>query len=295
MPAPRIFATVLAVAALLPTARAMADDGPATPRAQVPVAAPALNEPPPPLQILAVDEPPIAFIDGSGVVVGLGVEALRELQRRAWNKDPIHLVPEARAWQAAVTEPRVVLIGFSRTREREEQFHWIVPLMRKPWVVYGPPGTALSLPDVESLRTLGSIAVVSGDVRQRWLASREFTNLWPAVDHDQAVGMLLAGRADALFSEPQGVAWYCKARGCLRGAPVPLLVAKRSEVYILMSRNGIDEQTALRWKAAGAAMVADGTIAAMARRWGEYLQWNTGVRSQFHRGLLEICVDERDC
>jgi polar amino acid transport system substrate-binding protein len=295
MPLPRIFTILLAVAALLLAVRGAADDVPATPQERAQVAAPALNEPPPPLQILAVDEPPMSFIDGSGVVVGLGIEALRELQRRTWNNDPVHLVPEARAWQAAATEPRVVLIGFSRTREREEQFHWVVPLMRKPWVVYGPPGSTRSLPDVESLRALGSIAVVSGDVRQRWLASREFTNLWPAVDHDQAVGMLLAGRADALFSEPQGVAWYCKLRGCLRGVPVPLLVAKRSEVYILMSRNGIDEQTALRWKAAGAAMIADGTIAALARRWGEYLQWNTGVRSQFHRGLLEICVSERDC
>jgi ABC-type amino acid transport substrate-binding protein len=92
------------------------------------------------LTILTVEEPPSSYLDANGEPAGFSVDMVREIQDRINNSDAIQFVPETRALKTALGSPNVVLFSFSRTQERENQFHWIMLLIRKPWAMYSKKG-----------------------------------------------------------------------------------------------------------------------------------------------------------
>jgi hypothetical protein len=56
----------------------------------------------------------------------------------------------------AAKSPNVVLVGFSRMPEREDQFHWILLYMRKPWVLYARQDAHFKSHSLEDARTAQS-------------------------------------------------------------------------------------------------------------------------------------------
>lgn len=264
----------------------VAADAPATPLSPAPPTA---------LRILAVEEPPTAFLGADGRVEGVAVDAVREIGRRLGIDIAIEVVPEQRALAIAAHEPNVVLLGFSRTPSRETSYHWITPLIRKPWVLYLRPGDQRRINTLGDLRALSSIGVVRGDVRHLWLQAQGLTNLTETGAPEQAMAMLLGGRVDAVFHEPQGVAWFCQERGCGRARPVPAWTGAYSEVWILMSKAGTGPALAQRWQAAATAMRADGTWERIARRWLGQGRDRFGMQALWRHGLLEFCVSEAGC
>lgn len=247
------------------------------------------------MQVLAVEEPPASYTDEHGVVTGFAVDFLREIQRRVGNDDPVTTAPEARVYDSGLRGPNVVLLSFTRTPEREESFYWIARIIRKPWVFYARADNTGSLRSLDDVRRLGAVGVITGDVRARWLAARGLHNLLLADSHEQSMRLLLARRVDVLFTEPQAVAYFCRVRGCPGGTPRALWSPRGSDVYILMSRRGTASATARQWTAAAAAAKADGTFAALARRWASEAGRRFGVRAAYQDGVLNFCTDSQRC
>lgn len=247
------------------------------------------------VRILAVEEPPTAFLNAEGRVEGVAVDAVREIGRRLGIDIAIEVVPEQRALAVAAHEANVVLLGFSRTPSREASYYWITPLIRKPWVLYLRPGDQRRFTTIGDLAALPSIGVVRGDVRHLWLQAQGLTNLTETGAPEQAMAMLLSGRVDAVFHEPQGVAWFCQMRGCGRTRPVAAWTGAYSDVWILMSMSGTDPGLAARWQGAAAAMRADGTWERIARRWLGQGRDRFGMHARWRHGLLEFCVSEAGC
>lgn len=248
-----------------------------------------------PLRVLAVDEPPMAWLDEKGQVDGMGADFVRELQMRIDDHAVIELLPEPRALQAAQQQANVVLIGFSRTPEREPNFHWIAPLIRKPWVLYTRAGDVRRAHSLADLKQFNGIAVVRGDVRERWLRQQGAGNLVGAGTPGQGVRLLQAGRADAFFHEPQSVLWFCRAQGCGESPPVAAWVVRHSDVWLLMSKAGTAPALAQRWQQAAQQMRADGSYERIARLWSERGQREVGIASVWRKGLLEYCADRASC
>lgn len=258
-------------------------------------ATPAAPASAPPLRILAVDEPPLAYSGERGHIDGLGAEFVRAVQSRLGDHTEIEMLPELRAMQTTEREPNVVLIGFSRTPEREQRFHWIAPLIRKPWVLYVRPDDTRKVGSVAELRQFGSIAVVLGDVRERWLRGQGLGNLVDTGSPGQSVRLLQTGRVEALFHEPQGVAWYCRTQGCGKLVPRAAWVARHSDVWVLMSKPGTPADTVRRWQQAAQSVRADGSWERMARRWSTRSRDEVGIESVWRQGLLEFCADRASC
>lgn len=248
-----------------------------------------------PLRIIAVDEPPLAYTGQRGRIEGLGADFVRELQSRVGDRTEIEMLPELRALQTTEREPNVVLIGFSRTPEREQRFHWIAPLIRKPWVLYVRPGDTREVGSVADLGRFNSIAVVLGDVRERWLRAQGLGNLIDTGSPGQSVRLLQTGRVEALFHEPQGVAWYCRSQGCGAQTPKVAWVARYSDVWVLMSKPGTSLDTVRRWQQAAQVIQADGSWERMARRWSTRSRDEVGIESVWRQGLLEFCADRASC
>lgn len=259
----------------------------------LPVMAPAENKAA--LRILAVEEPPLSFSTRDRQAQGYAVDVLEELQRRTGNRDRVQIEPESRVYATGLRVPNVLMLSFSRTPAREASFHWLLRIARKPWVFYGRGDDPRNVASLADVRRLASVGVVSGDVRAQWLQSERFGNLVMAGNHEQGIRLLLAGRVDVLLDEPQAIAFYCRAQRCGARPPRPLWAPRVSDVYILMSKRGTDPALAGAWRAAADAMVADGTLERIARRWMQEAARDFGVRSTVRNGVLDFCVGVQGC
>lgn len=239
------------------------------------------------LTIVGVEEPPGSFGNAAGQARGLSVDVVEAIQRRVGNKDPITIVPESDALEWARSRPNVVAFSFTRNAEREDQFHWIVQVIRKPWVVYALKGNTAPVASLDDMRKLGRIGVVDGDVRTRWLQKEKFANLTLVADPSDNIQQLLAGKVDAIFYEPAGVAFYCQKLQCGKDRIASLYSPKASDVYVLMSK-GTPDSTVKAWQDAAAVLKADGTLDKIARKWVLKSAVDYGIDSMHRDGVVHF-------
>lgn len=221
------------------------------------------------LKILAFDEPPSSYVDENGKLTGFSVDVVREIQHRISNDDPIELVPEIRALVTASREPNVVLLSVSRTPDRENQYHWITLLVRKPWVFYTKKNAGIVLKSISDARQLGTIGVTRG-VRSAYLEKLGFKNLETVSNNWQNIKKLFAGRIQALYYEPQGMATECQRLGIPFSEFKELLITNYSGVYLVMSE-GTEPDIVKNWKNAAQDMKDDGTFQRIAEKWASYI------------------------
>lgn len=245
------------------------------------------SEPPPQVQILTVIEPPASYLNSHGELSGYATELVQALQKLVLDRSDIQIMPESRALLMATRQPNLLLFGFSRTLDREEKYHWIMPLLRKRWVVYVHKDSQLQISHLDELRNLESIGVVRGDVREEWLTAQGFTNLHSSASHAQNLARLRSGRLTAIAYEPQGMQYLLKETGHQPDDFKPVFHFHNSEVWLLMSR-----QTPLtevqRWQTAAEQLKSSGQQLDIARRWQQRLWQSEQILSSVQQGLLQF-------
>lgn len=80
-----------------------------------------------PLKIYGMESGPISFLNGARPD-GYAVELARAIQQRLGTREPVEIVPWARANQLAVLAPGVMLLSIVRTPERERSLHFVGPI-----------------------------------------------------------------------------------------------------------------------------------------------------------------------
>jgi len=245
------------------------------------------NELSPPLQILTVIEPPASYINSHGELSGYATELVQALQQHALDSRKIHIMPESRALLTASRQPNVLLFGFSKTQDREQKYHWIMPLLRKRWVIYVQKDSTLKINTLDELRNLESIGVVRGDVREEWLTAQGFTNLHSSASHAQNLARLRSGRIAAIAYEPQGMQYLLKETGQPLDEFKPVLHFHNSEVWLLMSLQTHSSEV-LRWQSAAEQLKLTGQQQAIARRWQQLLWHTEQIQSSVQQDLLQF-------
>lgn len=225
------------------------------------------------VQIITVIEPPASYINSHGELSGYATDLVRSLQRQVKDDTDIQIMPESRALLTATRAPNVLLFGFSRTLDREQKYHWIMPLLRKRWVIYVYKNNPLQLKHLDELRSLESIGVVRGDVREEWLKAQGFTNLQSSASHAQNLARLKTGRLQAIAYEPQGMQYLLKEMGLPLDEFRPALHFHSSEVWLMMSRQSPTHQV-LRWQLAAEQLKLNGQQQIITERWQQRL-WQT--------------------
>lgn len=245
------------------------------------------DEPTFPIQIITVIEPPASYLDSHGELSGYATEQVQALQKLLQDHSKIHIMPESRALLMASREPNLLLYGFSRTPDREQKYHWIMPLLRKSWVIYVHKDSPLRINRLDELRTLESIGVVRGDVREEWLKAQGFTNLYSSGSHAQNLARLRSGRLTAIAYEPQGMQYLLKETGLSPDEFRPLLNFHRSEVWLLMSRQSKSSDVQ-RWQAAAEQLKLSGQQLAISQRWQQRLWQTEQIQSHLQQDLLHF-------
>lgn len=217
------------------------------------------------LTIATEESPPSTIVRGESLS-GVGVEIVREIQRRIGDSTRIEVFPWARAYSMATTTPDVILFATTRTPEREPLFRWIGPILSIKWGFYAMNNRARRLSSLEEARSGFIIGTYRDDAREQFLKTQGFTNLDSSSSQTLNIRKLKAGRIDLLVSTNIGIAAMPESAGLKPGDLVNVFTFKEVELYIAFSR-GSNEATVATWQKAFDAMQGDGTLAAIQARW----------------------------
>ncbi len=235
-------------------------------------------------RIITVEEPPASFALPDGQTDGFVVDIVKALQRQLKDSTSIELLPEGRAMLTAQQEPNVLLFSFSRTAERENLYHWLLPVLQKRWQIYLPAQSQRQLQSLADLRKLSAIGVVRGDVREAYLLQRGFTNLVAVTSHQQNLQMLNSGRVDAIAGDSLELAY--QLRQSSQTAPIKLALTLRSStVYLIMPKNA-EAGLVQRWQHAAKALQQSGELEQIAVQWQQRIQQELQINVQRDGHLL---------
>lgn len=240
------------------------------------------------LRIVGVEEPPCVFKNEKDEIVGLAVDVVNAIQHRINSHIPIEMIPEVRSLEIASRLSNIILLGFSRTPEREDRFYWITKLLNKSWVLYAKKGSRLMINNLEDARKVDSIGVVLGDVRSSYLIRKGFSNLDHVAHHEQNIRKVWSDRISMIYYETLGMAYVCERLGVPLSDFEAKLWTGSSEVYILMSRNGTQEKTAREWHDAANQLKMDGTFQRIAEKWADAVYDKFGIRCDVKDSILHF-------
>ncbi len=242
------------------------------------------------LSLGTVEEPPGNFTDDNGQMTGLAVDFIKEIQQRVGDNSPIKIFPGARLIKYSLTKKNFVIFSLSRTASREDNYHWISLVMRKPLVLFALKGHSLNINSLEDAKKVPAIGVLRKSVQHDFLTQKGFNNIKPTSNHKQNLEKLLRKRISLMFHSMQGAAKLCQDLNIDFSELEPVLMPKVSLSSIAISKNS-DPQIVQAWQQAAQAIKDDGTFAHLALKWLAYTEHVIGIPSEIKDGALNFWQD----
>ncbi|WDP92236.1 MAG: transporter substrate-binding domain-containing protein [Desulfobacter sp.] len=239
------------------------------------------------LLINTLEEFPGSFTDSSGRLTGISVDVVREIQRRIGNTDPIRKYPWARTYRNALKQPNVVAFTATRTKERENKFHWITRITRIRYSFFIRKGASISITTLDDAKSLKSIGVMRSSVWEQLLESKGFANLDPVSTHELNVKKLIGNRVSAMYFASAGLLNVCRKPEMDCNDIYPIFTTNTVESYIIISKNGTPMTMVNQWKKAAEEIKNDGTFEAIALKWVRYMELN-GFGSHYSDGAFNL-------
>ncbi len=158
-----------------------------------------------PHEITAVTEnlPPYQIVNNNRLVGGSSYLIVNELFKRTGFQVHFEVLPWARAYSTALTQPNVVIFSMTRSSTREEKFKWIGELRELTYSFYSRKNDETLV--VNSVRDVQRYTVVAvrNSFEAQSLIQQGFVvdeNLVLASDYEHAWQMLYRGRVDFTYA-----------------------------------------------------------------------------------------------
>lgn len=217
------------------------------------------------LQLLADENPPLSFSD-NGVVKGLAVEVVQEIQRRTGNTDAIEIQPWSRAYRTVSTVPNVGIFVMARTAAREELFQWMGPISASRASFYGKRGAGLRVASLDDAKAAERVMVVRDFYTHQLLQKLGFRNLDVVPKPETMVKMAANDRAPLIFTSNVTLPDMLEKAGAKAGDLELLYTVTSIQTYVAFSL-GTPKELVAKWQAALDAMKRDGSYASMYAKW----------------------------
>lgn len=156
-----------------------------------------------PLRIVTTHLPPLVIGYGGehdGQAPGALHELVIELCKRINVTPAIEFLPWKRATVLAASSAATGIFPLTRTPEREREFRWLVPLYDENYVFLAPRGRAFDVERPANTKNM-KIAMLRGSSLRAVVIEMGYTNIVEARSIDELYRFVLAGIADAAFSE----------------------------------------------------------------------------------------------
>ncbi|MDO6445247.1 transporter substrate-binding domain-containing protein [Colwellia sp. 1_MG-2023] len=147
------------------------------------------------IKVVTEDSYPIQYIE-QGIILGPATDLVKAVLEEAKLEYSIEMLPWARAYKIALTQPNTLIYSLARTDQREKQFQWIGSVLRLNFYLVGMESLTLPSPvTLESLKKL-KIGVIRDSATEQYLISQGFKNLYSVSKPSQSINMLKLGRID---------------------------------------------------------------------------------------------------
>jgi len=238
-------------------------------------------------EIGTIEEPPGNFMNENGEIVGLSVDFVKEIQRRIGDNTPIEIFPPARGIYNSLNKRNYLIFSLSRTEDRENKYHWISLVMRKPLVMFVKKGSGIKIDTLDDAREVESIGVLRSSCQHNFLLDNGFANVIAENDHKHNLIKLMAGRISILYHSVQGAAQLCSDLNIDFNELEPVLFLQISESSIAMSKDS-DQSLVELWKNTAAEIKDDGTFELLAQKWLVYTEEYIGIDAEIRDGALNF-------
>ncbi|EPC02015.1 hypothetical protein L861_20395 [Litchfieldella anticariensis FP35 = DSM 16096] len=164
------------------------------------------------LVFITEEYPPYNF-KRNGELQGISVDILSAIfavTNTGLTRDDIHVLPWARGYETALSQPNTVLFSTTRTQAREHLFKWVGPIARDRVTLIARRDRHITIDSIMDLNTSDyQIAVIREDIGAQRLseANVDPERVLPAISNTSALRMLNHGRVD-LWAYSEDVAFW---------------------------------------------------------------------------------------
>lgn len=225
-----------------------------------------LNE----LVFITEEYPPYNF-KRNGELQGISVDILSAIfavTNTGLTRNDIHVLPWARGYETALSQPNTVLFSTTRTQAREHLFKWVGPIARDRVTLIARRDRNITIDTIEDINTSDyQIAVIREDIGAQRLseANVDPERILPAISNTSALRMLDHGRVD-LWAYSEDVAfWIMEENGLKVSDFESIYTLSESYLYFALHPN-TDNQLIDAMQAALNSLREQGTIDDIMRR-----------------------------
>jgi len=199
------------------------------------------------LNLMSEDYPPYNYTNEKGLPTGISVDIVKDIIKKTGDKDNITILPWARSYHDIQIKKNQVLFSMTRTKQRENLFKWVGPLVSNNWVIFAKEGFNTKINSLDDLKQdIYTIGTYKDDACELYLKEKGFQNLSSVPDDILNVKKLVRNRINFwIAGEYQGM---LKAKRVNKNYKIKKIFnVKKTELYIAFSKD-ISDDIIKKWQ-----------------------------------------------
>lgn len=178
----------------------------------------------------------------NGEIKGPSAEIFKLLMQASGLQAEVEFMPWARAYQQAESEKNTLIFSLIRNEQREEKFHWLLPVSRLIQTFIGK-SAQISQAEYQLAKIKDKTTVVVRDTFGHKLLLKngfsESKNIYVVSTLERALNLFFNNKVDFIFTEPNVVRRYMTEYGLVETDLImaPLLKGSLRLSYIAANKN----------------------------------------------------------
>jgi polar amino acid transport system substrate-binding protein len=151
-------------------------------------------------QQLVVTEilPPYQFYQENNILSGFSIEVMKEIFKITGDDIDLQILPWARAYRTALSQPNTLIFSLSRSHSRENLFIWVGKLMKEDVYAWGlKEKFQAPLTHIEQLKKY-KMAITKSSSPAQYFQQKKYPHLYVLSSPEQSLQMLYLNRVDVI-------------------------------------------------------------------------------------------------
>ncbi|WP_428619519.1 substrate-binding periplasmic protein [Shewanella sp.] len=217
------------------------------------------------LRMLTEEWAPMSYQE-DGVPKGYGVTLVQRLAEKLGEPANIEVLPWARAYAIADSEPNILLFATSQNQQRNRLFDFVGPIATTRISIYAKTADELSPGSVAELDALGSIGVYRGSLGESMLSEQGVNHLTVASFPQQSARQLKHDRIRFWCQADLAVTRLLAEVNMGIEEVYPVFELAQIDLYLAFSK-GTSPEVVNRWLDALSSLQASGELARLYQEW----------------------------
>ncbi len=213
---------------------------------------------------VASNLPPFAWSGANGPQ-GYVCELIQLMSAKLGRSADVSFYPWVRAVRMTREGDDFGVFPLARTRERETQFRWLIPLVHMHYTFYVRVGSAANVDDAEALHRV-QIGVLRGSAALGFLREHGYTNVVETQDYKDLVRHLSTGLVETIYGGTPMVNAAIEEFGYKLADFRTGLILEEADLYVATSLR-VDGAEFERWQRAYRELQQDGSVARLLKKY----------------------------